>query len=59
MQRSSSMRMQSSRVAVLTVLATISALLLGGCQLREGAGSEYGEPQGMRQTDGQYGMGQN
>lgn len=52
------MRMQSSRVAVLAVLATISALLLGGCQLREGAGSEYGEPQGMPQTGGQYGMGQ-
>jgi hypothetical protein len=36
------MRMRSSRVAVLTVLATIFALLLGGCQLREGPSSEYG-----------------
>ena len=36
------MRMQSSRVAGLAVLATISALLLGGCQLREGPSSEYG-----------------
>lgn len=53
------MRMQSSRVAVLTVLATISALLLSGCQLREGAASEYGEPQGMAQTPGHYGMDHN
>lgn len=53
------MRMQSSRVAGLAVLATISALLLGGCQLREGAAGEYGDPQGMAQTDTQYGMVQN
>ena len=36
------MRMRSSRVATIAVLATVSALLLGGCQLREGPGSEYG-----------------
>ena len=36
------MRTPSARVAGLAVLATISALLLGGCQLREGANSEYG-----------------
>ena len=53
------MRMQSSRVAGLAVLATISALLLGGCQLREGAASEYGEPQGMAQSAGQHEMGEN
>jgi len=53
------MGMQSSRVAVLTVLATISALLLSGCQLREGAASEYGEPQGMAQQPGQDGIGHN
>ena len=53
------MRMQSSRVAGLAVLATVSALLLGGCQLREGAGSEYGEPQGMSKSAGQSEMGHN
>lgn len=36
------MRMRSSRVAGIAVLAAISALLLGGCQLREGPSSEYG-----------------
>jgi hypothetical protein len=36
------MRMRSSRVAGIAVLATVSALLLGGCQLREGPSSEYG-----------------
>lgn len=49
------MRMQSSRVAGLAVLATISALLLGGCQLREGAGSEYGD-YGMPKSSGQLEM---
>jgi hypothetical protein len=39
--------MPSSRVAGIAVLATISALLLGGCQLREGASSEYGDSSGM------------
>ncbi|MBB4905004.1 hypothetical protein H4W32_004178 [Actinophytocola algeriensis] len=53
------MRMPSSRVAGLAVLATISALLLGGCQLREGAGSEYGDPQGMWKTAGLHEMGKN
>jgi hypothetical protein len=52
------MRMQSSRVAGLAVLATISALILGGCQLREGAASEYGEPQGMAQSVSQHEMGE-
>jgi hypothetical protein len=51
--------MQGSRVAGLAVLATISALLLGGCQLREGAGSEYGNPQGMPKSAGQLEMGKN
>jgi hypothetical protein len=41
------MRMPGSRAAVLVVLAAISALLLGGCQLREGASSEYGDTQSM------------
>lgn len=41
------MRMPSSRVARLAVLAAISALLLSGCQLREGASSEYGDTLGM------------
>lgn len=41
------MRMRSSRVAGIAVLATISALLLGGCQLREGPSSEYGSDSGM------------
>jgi hypothetical protein len=41
------MRMRSSRVAGIAVLATVSALLLGGCQLREGASSEYGGNSGM------------
>lgn len=36
------MRMRSSRAAAIAALATISALLLGGCQLREGPSSEYG-----------------
>lgn len=36
------MRMRSSRVAGLAALATIFALLLGACQLREGPSSEYG-----------------
>lgn len=36
------MRMRSSRVAGVAALATIFALLLGGCQLREGPSSEYG-----------------
>lgn len=53
------MRMSSSRVAGLAVLATISVLLLGGCQLREGASSEYGEPQGMSPVTGQHEMGKN
>lgn len=53
------MRMPSSRVAGLAVLATISALLLSGCQLREGAGSEYGDTQGMPKTTGQLEMGNN
>ena len=53
------MRMPSSRVAGVAVLATISVLLLGGCQLREGAGSEYGDPQGMPKTSGQHEMGKN
>lgn len=53
------MRMQSSRVAGLAVLATISALLLGGCQLREGASSEYGDPIGMPTPSGQHEMGKN
>ena len=53
------MGMQSSRVAGLAVLATISALLLGGCQLREGASAEYGDPQGMSKTGGQLEMGKN
>ncbi len=53
------MRMPSSRVAGLAVLATISALLLGGCQLREGASSEYGDPQGMSKAAGQHEMGNN
>lgn len=50
------MRMQSSRVAGLAVLATISALLLGGCELREGAAREYGDL-GMPKTVGQVEMG--
>ena len=37
------MRMPNSRVVGLAVLATISALLLSGCQLREGASYEYGD----------------
>jgi hypothetical protein len=41
------MRMRSSRVAGIAVLAAVSALLLGGCQLREGASSEYGDDSGM------------
>lgn len=41
------MRMPSSRAAGLVVLAAISTLLLGGCQLREGTSSEYGDTQGM------------
>ncbi len=41
------MRMSSSRVAGLAVLAAISTLLLGGCQRREGAASEYGVVEGM------------
>lgn len=53
------MRMQSSRVAGLAVLATISALLLGGCQLREGASSEYGGSYGMPYPAGQHEMGKN
>lgn len=36
------MRMRSSRAAGIAVLATVFALLLGGCQLREGPSSEYG-----------------
>lgn len=36
------MRMRSSRAAGIAVLATLFALLLGGCQLREGPSSEYG-----------------
>jgi hypothetical protein len=36
------MRVSSPRVAGIAALATISALLLGGCHLREGASSEYG-----------------
>ena len=50
------MRMSSSRLAGLAVLATISVLLLGGCQLREGASSEYGDPQGMPLSPGQLEM---
>ena len=53
------MRMPSSRVAGLAVLATVSALLLGGCQLREGVGSEYGDPQGMPKSAGQHEMAKN
>jgi hypothetical protein len=41
------MRMRSSRVAGIAVLATISALVLGGCQLREGPSSEYGASFGV------------
>jgi hypothetical protein len=41
------MGMSSSRVAGLAVLATISALLLTGCQLREGGSSEYGGTYGL------------
>jgi hypothetical protein len=41
------MRMRSSRVAGIAVLATVSALLLGGCQLREGPSSEYGSDLSM------------
>jgi hypothetical protein len=44
------MRMQGSRAAGLVVLAAISALLLGGCQLREGASSEYGDLESMPTT---------
>ena len=36
------MRMRSCRVAAIALLATVFALLLGGCQLREGPSSEYG-----------------
>lgn len=36
------MRMRSSGAAAIAALATISALLLAGCQLREGPSSEYG-----------------
>lgn len=36
------MRMRSSRAAAIAALATIFALLLAGCQLREGPSSEYG-----------------
>ncbi len=53
------MRMPSTSVAGLAVVATISALLLGGCQLREGVGSEYGEPQGMAKSTGHHEMGGN
>jgi hypothetical protein len=54
------MRMSSSRVAGLAVLAAISTLLLTGCQLREGASSEYGD-YGMPSpiSSGQFGMGNN
>lgn len=54
------MRMSSPRVAGLAVLATVSALLLGGCQLREGASSEYGglgEP--TPTSTGQFELGNN
>jgi len=36
------MKMRSRRVAGFAVLAMVFALLLGGCQLREGPASEYG-----------------
>lgn len=35
------MGMRSPRVAGIAALATVFALLLGGCQLREGPSSEY------------------
>jgi hypothetical protein len=50
------MRMPSSRVAELAVLATISALLLGGCQLREGPGSEYGDTVSMPTSHSETGQ---
>lgn len=51
------MRTPSVRVVGFTVLATISALLLSGCQLREGPGSEYGDTQSMpaeKMASGQF-----
>ncbi len=36
------MRMRSSRAVAIAALAMVFALLLGGCQLREGPSSEYG-----------------
>jgi hypothetical protein len=41
------MRMRKSGVAGIAVLATLCALLLGGCQLREGPSSEYGSLSGV------------
>jgi hypothetical protein len=35
------MTMRSYRAAGIAVLAAVIALLLGGCQLREGPSSEY------------------
>jgi hypothetical protein len=37
------MRILTPRVAGLAVLAMVVAVLLGGCELREGGNSEYGE----------------
>lgn len=55
------MRMRSSRVAGIAVLATVSALLLGGCQLREGPSSEYGSDSGMpaKMLNAQFGTEKN
>jgi hypothetical protein len=55
------MRMRSSRVAGIAVLATVSALLLGGCQLREGPSSEYGGASGVpgNSLNAQNGTGNN
>ncbi|MPZ86204.1 MAG: hypothetical protein GEV28_39870 [Actinophytocola sp.] len=36
------MRIRSTGIAGLAVLAALAAVLLSGCELREGAASEYG-----------------
>jgi hypothetical protein len=41
------MRVLGLRIAGLAVLVALAAVLLGGCELREGVDSEYGKASGV------------